>query len=274
MHHFDAAALASLHALLPHARTELARLFALTQATTPVVTVLGKYNHGKSTLLNTLIGAERFRVADVRETREVSSHEHDGVCWTDTPGLDADVAGQDDALAHDALRRSDLCLLVHALDAGELDAEECALGQRLLAHQQQHGAAVLLVLTSITEQPEPHREAVIARIHAQLPELTVCAVSASSYQRGLREHKPGLCRLGGIDALRQQIDDVLAFTAGRRQSQRIELIDHIDQLLGAPLEQHRRDLKHAENHLQQDARLFCTAYMALARKAQQKLEAV
>ena len=274
MQKLDAATLATLHALLPQARTELDRLFALTQAAAPVVTVLGKYNHGKSTLLNTLIGVEHFKVADVRETREVSSHEHDGVCWTDTPGLDADVAGQDDALAHNALRRSDLCLLVHAIDAGELDAEERALGQRLLAHQQQHGCAVLLVLTRITEQPEPQRETVIARIRDQLPDMPLCAVSASSHQRGLREHKTGLRRLGGIDALRQQIDDVLAFSTARRQSQRIALIDRLDDQLGVPLDQHRRDLRRAENHLQQDAQRFCAAYIELARKAQRKLEAI
>ena len=58
----------SILAALPGRAHDVARLRALAEAERPVVTVIGKYNHGKSRLLNELIGHEAFSVADKRET--------------------------------------------------------------------------------------------------------------------------------------------------------------------------------------------------------------
>ena len=44
----------------------MARLDILLGNDEPIVTVIGKYNHGKSRLLNELIGQEAFAVADRR----------------------------------------------------------------------------------------------------------------------------------------------------------------------------------------------------------------
>lgn len=65
------------------------------QGVQPVVTVAGKYNHGKSRLLNELVDASAFAVADRRETAALSSHVHEQVRWLDVPGLDADVDSAD-----------------------------------------------------------------------------------------------------------------------------------------------------------------------------------
>ncbi|HRP22317.1 MAG TPA: 50S ribosome-binding GTPase, partial [Alicycliphilus sp.] len=79
--------------VLPERAHDLARLRTLAgQGGRPVVTVVGKYNHGKSRLLNELIGANAFTVADRRETVALSAHVHEQVRWLDAPGLDADVA--------------------------------------------------------------------------------------------------------------------------------------------------------------------------------------
>jgi hypothetical protein len=77
--------------VLPERAHDLARLRVLAgQGDWPVVTVVGKYNHGKSRLLNELIGANAFAVADRRETVALSARVHEQVRWLDAPGLDAD----------------------------------------------------------------------------------------------------------------------------------------------------------------------------------------
>lgn len=54
----------------------MARLRALAKAARRVVTVSGKYNHGKSRLLNEMIGHAAFVVADKRETVALAEHVH------------------------------------------------------------------------------------------------------------------------------------------------------------------------------------------------------
>ncbi|MFT4099776.1 MAG: 50S ribosome-binding GTPase [Burkholderiaceae bacterium] len=103
-------------AALPGRGRDLARLRVLVdQSPPPTVTVIGKYNHGKSRLLNELIGSPVFSVADRRETVTLADHDGDGTCWLDSPGLDADVGSDDDRLAEQAAWiRSDIRLFVHA----------------------------------------------------------------------------------------------------------------------------------------------------------------
>ena len=82
-------------AVVPTAERALRRLNHLIRSTDepPRIAVRGKYNHGKSMLLNALVGTDHFKVADKRETMARSEYEHDGVVWVDTPGLAADPAG-------------------------------------------------------------------------------------------------------------------------------------------------------------------------------------
>ncbi|MGF6938294.1 putative GTPase [Paraburkholderia sp. UCT70] len=114
--------------VLPDRAHELARLLILIDDSEPVVTVVGKYNHGKSSLLNELLGRDAFAVSDRRETVRLSDSVHQGVRWLDAPGLDADVGSEDD---REALRaawlKSDIRLFVHAAKEGELDAKELTL---------------------------------------------------------------------------------------------------------------------------------------------------
>src|SRR5699024_11841545 len=81
----------------------------------PTITVVGKYNHGKSSLLNALVGETHFAVADKRQTRCLERAVADGVCWLDAPGLDADIRSEDDAHAHQAAwLEGDVRLCFHA----------------------------------------------------------------------------------------------------------------------------------------------------------------
>jgi len=109
------------------------------------LSVFGRVSTGKSSLLNALIGEQRFSVSPLHgETRHSSMQawtqvEAGGVFLIDTPGLD-EAGGEDrEALAKEVAGRSDLVLFVLDSDItdSELDALKAVLAQ---------GRPVLLVL--------------------------------------------------------------------------------------------------------------------------------
>ena len=131
IHTFEAATHEIL-AVLPTYNLPLTRLRAIVQAgQLPTVTVIGKYNHGKSRLLNELIGDDIFSVADKRETTTLSEHLQHNIRWLDAPGLDADVATLDDQHAQDAMwNKADIRLMIHSVREGEFDPYELQLFQQ------------------------------------------------------------------------------------------------------------------------------------------------
>lgn len=136
-------------ALLPEHAERIYRLGTLIDGDQPpTIAAIGKYNHGKSRLLNELIGSKVFEVADKRQTIKLESFVHQGVSWLDAPGLDADVTGEDDLAAmRGAWLESDVRLFVHAAKEGELDAKELDLLEELLADDANTQRRTLLVLT-------------------------------------------------------------------------------------------------------------------------------
>ena len=109
------------------------------------LSVFGRVSTGKSSLLNALIGEERFSVSPVHgETRfsameAWNEKEAGGVYLIDTPGLD-EAGGEDrEALAKEVAGRSDLVLFV--LDADITETERDAL-KKVLAQ----GRPVIVVL--------------------------------------------------------------------------------------------------------------------------------
>jgi GTP-binding protein EngB required for normal cell division len=187
--------------VLPERAHDLARLRVLAgQGDWPVVTVVGKYNHGKSRLLNELIGANAFAVADRRETVALSARVHEQVRWLDAPGLDADVASGDDEHAHRAVwLESDIRLFVHAAKEGELDARERALLQ------------ALFVLSQVDQlADEAAQRKVTAAIEAQAPGLAWLAVSSTRHRQGVDGAKKLLLEKSGIPALKAALVQALA----------------------------------------------------------------
>lgn len=88
------------------------------------IVVFGKYNHGKSTFLNSWLKQDLFKTGDTRVTTETQSYtdKENNIKWTDTPGLGA--SDQDDDKANEALKEADIVLLVHDSVSGELDKKE------------------------------------------------------------------------------------------------------------------------------------------------------
>jgi len=130
----------------------MARLGLLLEHDEPIITVVGKYNHGKSRLLNELIGQEAFAVADKRETVKLAHRVYQGVRWLDAPGLDANVGTDDDRHAmHAAWLHADIRLFVHAAKEGELDAAELAPLAELRQDSERTRRQTLFVLTQVDQ---------------------------------------------------------------------------------------------------------------------------
>lgn len=192
--------LSELEAVLPSSKANLRRISTLMGAgEEPKIAVFGKYNHGKSTLLNALIGKEIFKVADKRETVSVGEFSHEGVTWIDTPGLDADVHGEDDRRAMTAaLESADILCLVHNVKAGELDRHEMQIYRQLMRQDSNYRSKLVLVLTQIDQVTPEDLEQVANKIDSQLPDLKMANVSAVRYARGIHEDKSGFVKASGM----------------------------------------------------------------------------
>jgi GTP-binding protein EngB required for normal cell division len=194
--------------VLPARVADLARLRLLAdEDRPPVVAVVGKYNHGKSRLLNELIGRAAFAVADRRETVALAVHEHDGVRWMDAPGLDADVATADDAHALQAIwLESDIRLFVHAAKEGELDASERMLLTSLRSDGKRTGRQTLFVLSQVDQLADDRQfDEVMRAVGAQVPALGMHPVSSTRYRQGIEGDKALLRARSGIPELQRSL---------------------------------------------------------------------
>ena len=127
------------------------------------LSVFGRVSTGKSSLLNALIGEERFSVSPVHgETRFSAMEAWDeeeagGVYLIDTPGLD-EAGGEDrEALAREVAGRSDLVIFV--LDADITETERDAL-KKVLAQ----GRPVIVVLNKSDLYTRDELDALLASI--------------------------------------------------------------------------------------------------------------
>ncbi|MGF6571259.1 GTP-binding protein EngB required for normal cell division [Paraburkholderia sp. GAS333] len=198
--------------VLPGRADDITRLVTLIENGKPIVTVIGKYNHGKSRLLNELIGRDIFSVADRRETVRLADNVHNSVRWLDAPGLDADVGTEDDRHAfHAAWLKADIRLFVHAAKEGELDARELALLDELHADGDRTQRATLFVLSQIDQlADDAELQKVGNTIAAQLPGMTLHAVSAVRHRKGADEGKKLMLEKSGMPSLRVLLDAALA----------------------------------------------------------------
>lgn len=220
--------------LLPESAKQIARLRALINGERlPIVTVIGKYNHGKSRLLNELIGSNVFKVADKRQTTRLEAHVFGGVKWLDAPGLDADVNSEDDSLALCGVwREADIRLFVHAAKEGELDVKERELLSELLADDTVTQRRTLFVLSLIDQLPsEEDLQIVIQTIRMQAPDVVLHATSSTRYRQGLECKKNLLVERSGMPALNGTLKEVLSQVQEAREHEIGILLRELEQQL-------------------------------------------
>lgn len=221
-------------AVAPARAHDLARLRVLAQRhAAPTVTVVGKYNHGKSRLLNELVGRDVFAVADRRETVSLAEHHHAELRWLDAPGLDADVAEQDDGHAQQAVwLQADIRLFVHAAKEGELDAAERKLLHTLREDQLRTRRQTLFVLTQVDQMSDEEQLAkVSAAIQAQAHGLALYPVSATRHRNGVEGGKQLLLNKSGIPALQALLREVVQQVPAARQHEQALLFADIGEQL-------------------------------------------
>ena len=217
-------------AVVPTAAPDLRRLNELlrTADAPPRIAVVGKYNHGKSMLLNALVGTDHFKVSDKRETVATSKHEHDGVVWIDTPGLDADPAETDDRRARKAaVEIADFRFVVHQVRDGDLDRHEIDEFRALAKQDWNYRKKMALVLTKIDDLDPAEVCVVEKRCRKQLQdyfdlrELDIMSVSAVRYQN------PKLRRLSGMDDVFAKVERLRADIAALRRREWSRLTDGV-----------------------------------------------
>jgi len=192
--------------LIPESESEIQRFANLReQSTTVRVAVFGKYNHGKSTLLNAIIEKEGFfKTGDHRVTVKNQEYldEARNITWIDTPGLDADINLKDDIEAQSAvITDADIILLVHNVKTGELDRYEAEYFNALFAKKPDFKDRVFLTLTQIDQVDESTLASVVQIIAQQLPSIKTLQISATRYLKGIAENQPVFISRSGLPAL-------------------------------------------------------------------------
>jgi len=179
------------------------------------ITCTGLYNHGKSTLLNTLINDfeyKTFKIADARETTINQSIIHNDIEYIDTPGLNAKE--KDDKQVMEAIQNSDINLFVHAITAGEFNKKEIEFLDNIKKYWKnpkefiERTIFVLSRIDNISNSEDIERAS--NRIKEQIKDIfysdcLIIAVSSTDYVDGMLDNEDELIYESNIEKLKEQI---------------------------------------------------------------------
>ena len=224
------------------------------------VVVIGIMNHGKSTMLNALLDDTDdtiFKVADKRETKEVQYEKRDGICWTDTPGFDADET--DDNKALEGITQLEVGLFVHKASTGELHANEVEVLHKLANKREEAFLKNTCIVLNDDISDDEKLEILLDRIEEQLEDaleqrLKVFRCNPKSYQKGLRENKELLKKQSGIarlhDWIMRQCDKLSAERDGRIDQTSRDLNPVIRSDCKEAIEKLEEGIQEIEEHIQ------------------------
>lgn len=199
------------------------------------IAVAGRMNHGKSSLLNSLIGDNIFKVQDIRETTANSRYElFEDVLLVDTPGLDANM--NDDTIANVAYESSNIILFVHNYNVGDFHKGELEALKRIadFHNSEAFGDRFILVLTgkdAVTDQND--RELIKLKLlkdikqFCGLQNFPIFEVSNTTFMKGKSENKEKLTIYSGIPTLLEYITSKIEDLKPLRTKQTIEKIRNI-----------------------------------------------
>ena len=215
------------------------------------IVCVGLYNHGKSSLLNVLVDdldERTFRVADIRETREIKEVVKDNKLFVDTPGLDA--LREDDEKVKEAVLFRDFALFVHNVATGELSRKEVEVLSEL---KREFGENIFIVLSRIDQVDEETLYRTKEKIKSQIGGLEVFEVSVKRYIKGKKENKKLLVKRSGVEELKNRLD-VLDFTKIRKK--RVEqiskkIIEEV-QIKRKKLEERLKEVRNKKDAIKKD----------------------
>ena len=237
-----------------------------------LVTCMGLYNHGKSTLLNTLVKDfehKTFKTADVRETAENKKVVYGDITFVDTPGLNA--KDYDDKRVMDAVKESDINLFVHNVSTGEFTKVEVDFLHNIKKHwsnPKEFIQRTLFVLTRTDTTSEEDITTTQQRMQQQIQEIfgvsaNFIALSAKSYTKGMLESKKLLVKKSNVEELENALTtlkDSYKTSILKTKKERLErLYDNLIKKLSSKVQtnklevtQTKRELEKIENGLHSD----------------------
>ena len=175
----------------------------------PRVVVCGMLKAGKSSLLNSLfedVEDTTFKVGATRTTMKNQRLLKNGICFIDTPGLEANKEDTDEAKA--VYPTADLLLFVHTGER-ELIIQELEFLKSLT--QTNSGIERrLIAVISHCDLANDHLDELKTSVSGQIEQVLghsvpLFSVSNSRYRKGIQTGKEKLRELSGIDELRQFI---------------------------------------------------------------------
>lgn len=240
------------------------------------VVVYGSYNSGKSTLLNSIIGAldsEYFPSNDIRETRVNKIFEQNNVCFIDTPGLD--VNDSDTQEANSGAARGDVLLFVHKLTAGsiqrhDLDAIKC------IFESHTNPETVLFIITAgeVASSNQAVIEEMTRQIRQELSDaVEFFVVSNSVYKKGILEDKQKLVEFSGMRQLQERLQVIIQDTFKSYSESREEKRKKILDTCLKAVQQMNRDKQNAVRVIHEQDTEFKKAFLIAVKKLKNNVNA-
>ncbi len=207
------------------------------------INCIGLYNHGKSSLLNVLIGDfehQTFKTADVRETTVSKSVQVADIVYTDTPGLNENE--DDDRVVMESIFKSDINLFVHTVTAGEFSQAEVDFLHKVKGfwkNPEEFINRTIFVLSRIDKaSSEEEVQTVTEKMQQQLKDIfgielsTFIPVSATRYTKGISENKDTFLNKSNIPQLQKEIQDIVQESKPRIKKTKVERLNrYYDELI-------------------------------------------
>lgn len=236
----------------PKELEEISTLKKAIKESSVLVTCMGLYNHGKSTLLNTLIKDfehKTFEAADERKTAENKKVVYEDITFVDTPGLNA--RDNDNKRVFDAVKESDINLFVHNVSTGEFTKVEIDFLQNVKKHwsnPKEFIQRTIFVLSRIDTAEDEVVEQTKERMEQQIKEIfdieaIFVGVSAKSYTKAMLEDKKILAKKSNIDTLSSilvELKDSFKDSIVKTKKERLErLYDELIKSLSSKIEKNK-----------------------------------
>ncbi len=250
---------------------EISTLKKAIQESSVLVTCMGLYNHGKSTLLNTLIKDfehKTFEAADERKTAQNKKVTYGDITFVDTPGLNA--RDNDNKRVFDAVKESDINLFVHNVSTGEFTKVEVEFLQNIKKHwknPQEFIERTIFILSRIDTVDDEVVEQTKERMQQQIKEIfgieaIFVGVSAKSYTKAMLEDKKILAKKSNIDTLNSiltELKESFKESIVKTKKERLErLYDELIKNLSSKIEKNKLDISQMKREVSKIEQNFAT----------------